>query len=75
MGRRKDLKRRQGNRAGTVRNRQREAAAPSEDSGGPSVAAVDPATVNECPKCGAKPGEVCLTPSGNPAAKTHAARG
>ena len=72
MGRRKDLKRRQGNRAGTARNRQREAAA---SGGGGDTAAVDPAMENECSKCGAKPGEVCVTPSGNPAAKTHAARG
>lgn len=69
MGRRKDLKRRQGNAAGTVRNRQREAPAAS---GG--TAAVDPASDNECPKCGAKPGEACVTPSGNPT-KTHKARG
>jgi hypothetical protein len=74
MGRRKDLKRRQGNRAGTARNRQREAQAGSAGSGG-ATAAVDPATDKECPRCGAKPGEVCVTPSGNPAAKTHAARG
>ena len=71
MGRRKDLKRRQGNRAGTERNRQREAA--GDQTAG--VGAVDVATENECPRCGAKPGEVCVTPSGNPAAKTHAARG
>lgn len=74
MGRRKDLKRRQGNRAGTARNRQREAQTGSGDSGG-ATAAVDPAMENECSKCGAKPGEVCVTPSGNPAAKTHSARG
>jgi len=72
MGRRKDLKRRQGNRAGTARNRRREAQAAG---GGDTTAAVDPAMENECSKCGAKPGEVCVTPSGNPAAKTHAARG
>jgi len=72
MGRRKDLKRRQGNRAGIARNRLREAQA---TNGGGATAAVDPATDKECPRCGAKPGEVCVTPSGNPAAKTHAARG
>lgn len=71
MGRRKDLKRRQSNAAGSVRNRQREAPA----SGGGETAAADPAMENECSKCGAKPGEVCVTPSGNPASKTHAARG
>lgn len=69
MGRRKDLKRRQGNRAGIARNRQREVQA----TGG-GTAAVDPASENECPKCGAKPGEACVTPSGNPT-KTHKARG
>lgn len=74
MGRRKDLKRRQGNAAGIARNRQRAAAANGGGSGG-ATAAVDPATENECSRCGAKPGEVCVTPSGNPAAKTHAARG
>lgn len=73
MGRRKDLKRRQGNAAGRARNRQREALAASGDSTA-GVGAVDPATENECPKCGAKPGEVCRTPSGKPAAKTHTAR-
>ncbi len=72
MGRRKDLKRRQGNAAGRLRNRQREA---QGSNGGGATAAADPATENECPRCGAKPGEVCVTPSGNPAAKTHAARG
>jgi hypothetical protein len=72
MGRRKDLKRRQSNAAGTMRNRQREAQAAS---GGGATAAVDPAMENECSRCGAKPGEVCVTPSGNPASKTHAARG
>ncbi len=74
MGRRKDHKRRTGNAAGIARNRQREALAASGGSGG-GTAALDPATENECPKCGALPGEVCLTPNGNPAAKTHAARG
>lgn len=74
MGRRKDLKRRTGNAAGIARNRQREAQTAGGGSGG-ATAAVDPAMVNECSKCGAKPGEVCVTPSGNPAAKTHAARG
>ncbi len=66
MGRRKDLKRRQANTAGRARNRRREAQ--------PTTAAADPATENECPKCGAKPGEACVTPSGNPT-KTHKARG
>jgi hypothetical protein len=75
MGRRKDLKQRQANAAGRARNRAREAAAASGDSGGPRIAAVDPATENECPKCGALPGEACKTPSGKLAAKTHAARG
>lgn len=74
MGRRKDLKRRQGNAPGRLRNRLREAQPTNGGSGG-GTAAVDPATENECPRCGAKPGEVCLTPSGNPAAKTHSARG
>ncbi len=74
MGRRKDLKRRQGNAAGIARNRQREAPAANGGSSA-AAAAVDPATDKECPRCGAKPGEVCVTPSGNPAAKTHAARG
>jgi hypothetical protein len=72
MGRRKDLKRRQGNAAGIARNRQR--VAPASNGGG-ATAAVDPAMDNSCSKCGAKPGEICVTPSGNPAAKTHAARG
>ncbi len=71
MGRRKDIKRRTGNAAGIARNRQREAQLAS----GGGAAAVDSATDNECPRCGAKPGEVCVTPNGNPAAKTHAARG
>lgn len=74
MGRRKDLKRRQGNAAGRLRNIQREASVASGESGD-DTAAVDPATENECPKCGALPGEVCVTPVGNPAAKTHTARG
>ena len=69
MGRRKDLKRRQGNAAGIARNRQRQAAASN------GTAAVDVATEAECPRCGAAPGEVCKTPAGKPAAKTHAARG
>lgn len=73
MGRRRNLKQRMANRAGVARNRQREAAAPTEDSGdGP--APTDPAMENDCPKCGAKPGETCVTPSGNPT-KTHKARG
>lgn len=69
MGRRKDLKRRQGNRAGMARNRRREA----QPTGG-GTAAADPADGNDCPKCGAKPGEACVTPTGNPT-KTHKARG
>ncbi len=74
MGRNRDYKARRSNAAGMARNRQREALAASGGSGG-GAAAVDPATENECPRCGAQPGEVCITPSGNPAAKTHTARG
>lgn len=70
MGRRRNLKQRQANRAGVARNRQREAAAPTEDSGG----GTDPEMENECPKCGALPGHPCTTPSGNPT-RTHKARG
>jgi hypothetical protein len=69
MGRRKDLKRRQGNAAGTARNRRREAQPTSA-----ATEAADPADENECPKCGAKAGEACVTPTGNPT-KTHKARG
>lgn len=64
MGRNKDHKARRSNAVGIARNRQRDTA---------TKAAID-ATENECPKCGAKPGEVCVTPSGKPAAKTHVDR-
>jgi len=74
MGRRKDLKRRQGNAAGTERNRLREAQAAGGGTAAADPAAADPADENECPKCGAKAGEACVTPSGNPT-KTHKARG
>lgn len=41
--------------------------------GGPRVAASN-GLENECPKCYAEPGEMCITPSGYEAKKIHKGR-
>lgn len=73
MGRNKDQKVNRKNAAGRARNR-----ALAQQANDPGTTenetTPDDGLHKECPKCIAAAGEACKTPSGKPAAKTHAAR-